>query len=75
MDEKTQRVIPADNVKIDGQVRLGLNAAADRSKTAAASSPNLNAPGAFIVEKNPQFLVVEVTCTCGKKTYLRCEFA
>jgi hypothetical protein len=75
MDEKTQRVIKADNVKIDGQVLLGLNSATGSPKSAAASSPDLNAPGAFIVEKNPQFMIVEITCTCGKKTYLRCEFA
>jgi hypothetical protein len=75
MDERTQRVIPADNVKIDGQVQLGLNNAAGLPKSAAASSSDPNAPGAFIVEKNSEFMIVEVTCTCGKKTYLRCEFA
>ena len=75
MEEKIQRVIPADNVKINGRVQLGLNTAAGSPKSAAASSSDPNAPGAFIVEKNSQFMVVEVTCTCGKKTYLKCEFA
>lgn len=66
-----QRVIKAENAKIDGQVSLEL-------KTAPASSSRQAGPAcqneAKIIEKNSQYMIVEITCTCGKKTLLRCEF-
>jgi hypothetical protein len=74
MEEKTQRVIKADNIKIDGPVKLGLNTAGGSPRPAVSVS-GAGSAGAVIVEKNSQFMTVEVTCTCGKKTYLKCEFA
>jgi hypothetical protein len=72
MEQVAQRVIKADDVNLNGQVSLGLNAAA-----APKGSPptDRTGAGAFIVEKNSQFMVVEITCSCGKKTYLKCDFA
>jgi hypothetical protein len=74
MDATTQRVIKADNVNLDGQVQLGLNVTAG-AKPKDGASAEAGGPGAFIVEKNSQYMIVEITCTCGKKTYLRCEFS
>jgi len=28
-----------------------------------------------IVENQPEFAVIEITCSCGTKTYIRCEYA
>ncbi|MHC4748205.1 MAG: hypothetical protein ACYS18_12960, partial [Planctomycetota bacterium] len=32
-------------------------------------------PQARILESRPDFAVIEITCSCGKKTNLRCEYA
>lgn len=69
---QTQRIIKADNVKLDGQVSLELNSSAGNGRAKAACKGE---SGAIIIEKNSQYMVVEITCSCGKKTNLRCEFA
>jgi hypothetical protein len=34
----------------------------------------LVAPQARIVENHPKFADIEITCSCGTKTYVRCEY-
>ena len=74
MEKTARHVLKADNVKMEGQFQLGLNQAAagpqPKSRSTAVAEPM-----AHIVENYPEFAVVEVTCSCGEKVRLKCEYA
>lgn len=74
MRKAAGRILKNRNVKIQGRFRLDAGQtpqSSGRKETGAASSPHQ----VRIVEKHPDFAVVEVTCPCGKKTDIRCEYA
>jgi len=73
MPKTAVRILKADDTKLEGQFHLGIAQAGptpSNNKNAALSTPQAN-----IIEKQPEFTVIEVTCSCGTKTYLRCEYA
>ena len=69
-----RRIIRGDEVKLEGQVTLHLK---QPPKATQSSSPKLanQFAKAVSIENNPEFAVIEVTCRCGEKMYLRCEYA
>jgi hypothetical protein len=72
MDSQTGRVLKADEVKIEGTYRLDINRPVKRAAnpgTSVSSSPQVR-----IVENNAEYVVVELTCGCGNKTRVRCEY-
>lgn len=72
MAKTTGHILKADDVKLEGQLHLDLwNTPAGPTKEKSAGA---FAPQARITENQQGFAVVEVTCCCGKKTYLRCEY-
>ncbi len=73
MPKMTRRVLKASEVQWAGSFRLELN-------PQAAPDPGASSRGAAparirIAENHPQFALVEVTCSCGKTTVVRCEYA
>lgn len=68
MPEVTGYILKADQVELQGQFHLDIG-------QAGPSSPKLITPQARIVENHPEFAVMEITCCCGAKTYLKCEYA
>ncbi|MHC4570553.1 MAG: hypothetical protein ACYS0C_00555 [Planctomycetota bacterium] len=72
MEYSAGHILKADNVKLEGQFRLdvahiGQGPAKGKTLTSATQQ-------ACIVESHPEFAVIEVTCSCGTKTHLRCEY-
>jgi len=42
----------------------------------ASGSPATSAPARIrIAENHPEYALVEMTCSCGKITYVRCDYA
>ena len=73
MQKTTGRILKSDQVKFEGRVQLDVPHVQPNSpKGATATSV---APQARIVESHPQFAVIEIICSCGGKTHLRCEYA
>jgi hypothetical protein len=67
------RIIKSDNVKLEGQFHLDpANAGSDLPRPQAAA---LAEPEVRILENHPQYAVIEVTCSCGNKMSLKCEYA
>jgi len=68
-------IIKGSDVKLEGQFRLDVaqvqSSIGGSQKTTAA----LVTPKARIMESQPGFAVIEITCSCGKRTNLRCEYA
>lgn len=74
MTTKTMKhVLKASEVQSAGPLQLGLTA--DAAPQTGGSS-GATAPARIrIAESHPDYALVEVTCSCGKTTYVRCEYA
>ncbi len=62
------RVLKASDIKLNGQFRL------DIAQDSPRRTKDLSKPQVRITESHPDFAVVEVTCCCGSKTYVRCDY-
>jgi hypothetical protein len=38
-------------------------------------APAMTAPQACILENTGEYVVLEVTCACGRKSHVKCEYA
>ncbi len=70
MEKAAGRILKSHNVKMEGQFRLD-----GRQTPQSSGRKGTGAAQVRIVEKHPEFAVVEVTCLCGEKTDIRCEYA
>ena len=75
MPKTVGHIIKGSDVKLEGQFHLDVaqvrSSIGGPQKTTAA----LATPKARIMESQPGFAVIEITCSCGKRTDLRCEYA
>ena len=73
MANKVSRVLKKDEVTVEGQRHLdvaGSGTNMQQGRVAAASAAQ-----ARVVENSSEFAVIEVTCSCGEKTQLKCLYA
>ena len=72
MEKAAGHILKSDNVKLEGRFRLNIEQDAPNSsnKRNVASVP----AQVRIVENHPEFAVIEVTCGCGEKTHIKCEY-
>ena len=72
MEKTAGRILKSSDVKLEGTFCLdaGQSAPALARERNAASVP----VQAHIVESQPQFAIIEVICSCGTKTQIRCEY-
>lgn len=75
MPRTSGRILKAEDVELEGQYLLDiaqLKCAAGEPKKHIAASVT---PQVRIVETHPEYAVMEVTCSCGTKMSVRCEYA
>ena len=72
MAKAPKRILKSDNVKLEGTFRLNV----DQGVPASTNQKNttLSSAQVRIVENHPEFAVLEVTCACGTKTHIRCDY-
>ena len=71
MQSRTARVLKSNEVQWGGSVKLTIAGAG----TTGPTSPSVSAAQqAQIVENTEQYALIEVVCSCGTKTYVRCEY-
>ncbi len=73
MAKAAGHILKRSNVKLEGRFHLDAGEIAPgpaKGKDGASATPQVN-----IVENQPEFAVIEITCSCGTKTYVRCEYA
>lgn len=75
MIERSGRILRSDDVELEGQYRLGLLPNESDASGQNSSDAVMGAPQARIVENGPTYAVVEVTCSCGARVCLRCEYS
>ena len=67
------RILKSNDVKLEGQFLLdATDAGLDVPKQKIADS---SAPKVRILENHPEYAVIEVTCSCGTRMSLKCEYA
>ncbi len=66
MSQVVRGVTKNDQIKLVQPYRLG-------DRTASASA--IGEPVARVLRQDNESAVIEVTCECGKKVYLTCQFA
>lgn len=73
MQKAAGRILKSDQVELEGRLQLDLpHVRPDPSKCATVTSVTQQAR---MVESHPEFVVIEITCSCGRRTYLKCEYA
>lgn len=73
MPKLTRRVLKASEVRWQGSFRLDLD---PKAAPGPGASPQVAVPARIrIAENHAQYALVEVTCSCGKTTFVRCEYA
>ena len=74
MVKTSGRILKSEDVVFGGQYHLGMG----RVQIDRDASPQKNAVSApaqvCILENHPDYAVLEVTCACGTKMCLRCEY-
>jgi hypothetical protein len=72
MMQTMNRVLKSDEVEIDGRCHLDIG----RSASSAQLGKNNNsvAVKAKILDNNNEYALIELICSCGKKTLVRCEY-
>ena len=72
MMQTTNRILKSDDVEVEGQYHLDLGhsvSSAQHSKNAGAGTAK-----ARILDNNNEYAVIELICSCGRKTIVRCEY-
>ena len=67
------RILKSNDVKLEGQFHLDVTQAGSnlqKQQVAALSEPQVR-----VLENHPEYAVIEVTCSCGRKMSLKCEYA
>ncbi len=72
MEKTPGHVLKSNKIKLEGH--FCLDADRDVPRQAKSGNVTLAQPQVLVVENHPEFAVMEVTCRCGEKTHIRCEY-
>ena len=75
MAETLGRVIKSDDVELEGQYLLDVGHAGPAAGEPQHASAPPAATQARVLENHPEYAVIEVICSCGRKVCVRCEYA
>ena len=70
-------ILKADRVQLADALQLSLDPAASpvTADPMRACQPSSEPAHIRIAENHPEYALVEVTCSCGKTTLVRCDYA
>jgi len=69
------RILKSEDIILDGQYHLDMGQTAKGKDGPPRKNAVSAAIQACILEDHPEYAVVEVTCACGMKICLRCEYS
>jgi hypothetical protein len=72
MGKELARIIRSDEVKLEGCFRLNANQAGKSNERQMTEDRQWQVS---IVENHEEFAIIEISCCCGERMYLRCEYA
>ena len=77
MSLKVIQVLKSAQVSVKGSVRLGTGGGAAPVRTSSSTQANTGTGvhEARIVESNSEYAIIEITCDCGAKSHIQCNYA
>lgn len=79
MSRRIVTVLKSAQVLVSGSVRLDIGGVAAPVRTSASIQADAHAGGAAqearIVESNSEYAIIEITCGCGDKSLIQCNYA
>lgn len=73
MEINTGHVIKSSDIQLEGSFQLDFDQSGQVSQPSSVPAPAGSAK-VTIAENTPQYCVLEVTCSCASKTYVRCQY-
>jgi hypothetical protein len=73
MRNTSSRILKGSDVKVEGKFTLDI--AQVESVSSKKTSTALVEPQVRIVKSESEFSIIEITCSCGEKINLRCDYA
>lgn len=73
MSKTTRHVLKATEVVVNGPLRLSIDSAPETR----CGGPRPVAAGSTVrlIESQPEYAILEITCPCGRSTQVRCDYA
>lgn len=72
MRKNQANLLKSNEVKVEGQFHL--DAGVTPAPPQKQANPTLVAPQVRILEDHPEYALLELTCTCGNKSHIRCQY-
>jgi hypothetical protein len=72
MEKAAGHILKSNNVKLEG--RFHLNAGQGGKCPTNERNAAVTSSQVCVVQSQPEFAVIEVTCSCGAKTLIRCDY-
>jgi hypothetical protein len=73
MQKRTGQVLKSNQVELEGKFQL--NPGQTQVNKARPNNQVSTAPQVRILENNPEYAVIGVTCGCGTEFSVRCDYA
>lgn len=73
MQKKTGQILKSDQVELEGSFKL--DPGQTQANNARPNKPVSAAPQVRILENNPEYAVIGVTCCCGTEFTVKCDYA
>ena len=70
----TTRIIKKQDAIFDGSVAIPQNIA-QAANAAAGQTGGAGKISAKVIDKTADFLVIEVICPCGRKSFIKCQYS
>jgi len=67
-----KNLLKSNEVKVEGQFHLDVEPTAPPPQQQA--NPTLAESQVRILENHPEYAIIELTCTCGNKSNIRCQY-
>ena len=75
MVKTSGRILKSEDVVFDGQYHLGMGRVQIGRDESPGKKPASGPAQVRILENHPNYAVLEITCMCGEKICVRCEYA
>jgi hypothetical protein len=70
--QPASRILKSDDVEVEGRLHLDLGAAGPSTPNGRNAAVGITK--VRILENQNEYAVMEVTCSCGRKTVIRCDY-
>ena len=74
MTKTAGNILKGEDVRFEGQFHLDVTQGGSPVQIPKQNRVALSAPQVRIVQNDPEFAVLEITCSCGLKTNVKCQY-